>query len=98
MGGIMTGAAFRILFMDALIVRQSVAFLTSRYQSVLRMALGTGQGRMFGLFGCQLLVRNGMAATADLFVLVYGIGDLQRCMDRMTGQAVSGPHLDGRAV
>ena len=65
---------------------------------MLRMALSTGQGRMFGLFDCQLLVRNGMAATADLFVLVYGIADLQRCMDRMTGQAVSGPHLDGRAV
>ena len=98
MGNIMTGAACLILFMDLFAVRQPMTVLTSRDLSMLRMALGTGQGRMLGLFDRQLLVRNGMAATADLFVLVNGIFDLQRGMDRMTGQAISGGHLYGRAV
>lgn len=44
MGNVMTGAACRILFMDAFTVRQSVALLTSRNQSMPRMTLGTGQG------------------------------------------------------
>ena len=97
-GNVMTGAAYLILIMNALTVRQSVALLTRRDQSMLRMTLGTGQGRMLGLLDRQLLVRIGMAATADLFVLVNGIGDLQRRMDGMASQAVGSGQLNSRTV
>ena len=65
---------------------------------MLRMALGTGQGGMFGFLGLQLLVGIGMATGADLIILVGRIRYLPRRMHRVAGHTVSGGHLYCRTV
>lgn len=94
----MAGAAYLILIVNSVTMRQPVAVLAGHQLAMLRMALGTGQGRMFCLFDCQLLIRIGMTTAADLFILVKRICNLQRGMDWMAGHTVSRGHLHSRAV
>jgi hypothetical protein len=57
---------------------------------VFGMALGTGKGRVLCLTRLQRLICIFMTAGADLLGLGKGIGDLQRGMYRMAGQAARG--------
>lgn len=98
MGSIMASATGLILVVKSFTMRQPVAVLTGHQLAMFRMALGAGQGRMFGFLCRQLLVRIGMATGADLFILVKRIRYLPRRMHRVAGQTVSGSHLYCRTV
>lgn len=54
------------------------------------MALGAGKGRVLCGMRLQQLICIFMTAGADLLCLGKGIGDLQRCMHGMAGQAARG--------
>ena len=56
-------------------MRQPVTILTGHQLAMLRMALGTGQGGMFGFLGCQLLVGIGMATGASSYVTLLLLVD-----------------------
>ena len=98
MGNIMAGTACLIFIMDRCTVRLSVTLLTGHQLPMIRMAFGTGQGRMLSLLDCQLIVRICVATTTDFLILVKGIRYLQRCMYRMAGETVGGGHLHCRTV
>jgi len=84
----MTSTAFCILFMNRSVVRFPMAFLAGRQLTMVRVAFGAGQNRMFSLACLQQLVCLVMTAGADLFALGCGIGDIKRGVHRVTGQTV----------
>ena len=98
MGNVMAGAACFIFIVNSLTMRLSVTLLAGHQLSMIRMAFGTGQGRMLGLLDCQLIVRISVATAADFFTLIKRIRYLRRRMHRVAGKTVSRGHLHSRAV
>lgn len=78
----------------------TVAIGALRHHSVpVLMTVGTGQLRMLGLAGGEMLVLLGMAGTAEFGGNIFRVGDLQRHVGLVAGGAVlHGLALEVRAV
>ncbi len=90
MGNTVTVTAFFKLFMNCRIMWSAMAIHTLRQMAVLWMALGAGKGRMLCSASLQQFICLIMTTGTDLLGLGKRIGDLQRGMHGMAGQAVRG--------
>jgi hypothetical protein len=90
MGYAMTITTAGKFLMDRGAVGHTVAFLAGWQLPVGRMTFCTGQGRMLCLPGLQHIVCLIMTTGAYYLILGNGIGDIERGVNRMTGQAVRG--------
>ena len=99
MGNTMTVTALCIFLMDCRIMGLSMAIHTHWQMPMFGMALGAGKGGMFCRPGLQQLICLIMTTGTDFLGLISRIGDPQRRMHRMTGQAVRGiQHCHGTVI
>ncbi len=99
MGNTMTVNALGKFFMNRGTVGFSMAIHADRQMPVLRMTLGTGKCRVLCLTRLKQIEGLFMTTGTDLFTLGLRVGDIQRGMHRMTGQAVRGiQHYNGAVI